>query len=146
MAGLVTPVETVVVFADGPGGGNPAPIVLDARGWSDAEMQQAARDSGHENAFVVDAADTGCALALRFWVPNHEMSMCGHATVGTVWLMNQRALLPAPASPGADRELRVHTASGVVRARIDARLAVLGRTGEGEVANCWLGGSVELTR
>ncbi len=120
MPSAVTPVETVVVFADGPGGGNPAPIVLDARGWSDSQMQQLARDSGHEGAFAVDAAGTTCDLALRFWVPNHEMSMCGHATVGAVWLMNQRGMLPAPASPDADRELRFHTASGVVRVKVDA--------------------------
>jgi PhzF family phenazine biosynthesis protein len=120
MPSSVSPVETVVVFPDGPGGGNPAPIVLDARGWSDPAMQQVACDSGHESAFAVDAAGTECDLALRFWVPNHEMSMCGHATVGAVWLMNQRGMLPAPASPVADRELRVHTASGVVRVRIDA--------------------------
>jgi PhzF family phenazine biosynthesis protein len=120
MPSPVTPVETVVVFPDGPGGGNPAPVVLDARGWSDSAMQQVARDSGHESAFAVDAAGTGCDLALRFWVPNHEMSMCGHATVGALWLMNQRGMLPAPALPDTDRELRVHTASGVVRVRIDA--------------------------
>lgn len=119
MPSAVTAVATVVVFRDGPGGGDPAPVVLDARGWPDSEMQQVARDSGHESAFAVDAAGTGCDLALRFWVPNHEMSMCGHATVGAVWLMNQRGMLPAPASPDADRELRVHTASGVVRVRID---------------------------
>jgi PhzF family phenazine biosynthesis protein len=109
-------VETVVVFADGPGGGNPAPIVLDARGWSDEQMQDLARASGHECAFVVDAAGTGCDLALRFWVPGHEMSMCGHATVGAVWLLHRhpdyRELLPRT------RTLRVHTASGVVHARV----------------------------
>jgi PhzF family phenazine biosynthesis protein len=116
----VAPVETVVVFADGPGGGNPAPIACDARGWSDYQMQQVARDTGHESAFVVDAAGTRCDLALRFWVPNHEMPMCGHATVGAVWLMNQRGMLPALACSDTDQELRVHTDSGVVRVRIDA--------------------------
>lgn len=102
----------VTVFADGPGGGNPAPVVLDARGWSDTDMQRVARETGHESAFVVDAEGTGCDVALRFWVPRHEMSMCGHATLGAVWLLHQRGLLPG------SRELRVHTASGVVRARV----------------------------
>lgn len=111
-------VPVVTVFSDGPGGGNPAPVVLDARGWNDAQMQQVARVSGHESAFVVDAAGTDCDLALRFWVPNHEMSMCGHATVGAVWLMRQRGMLPEVG------EIRVHTASGVVRARIDAHGSV----------------------
>lgn len=35
------------VFAAGPGGGNPAPIVLDAAGMTDAEMQAVAREYGH---------------------------------------------------------------------------------------------------
>jgi len=109
----VTDARTVSVFPDGPGGGNPAPVVLDARGMSDGEMQQVARATGHESAFVVDATGTGCDLALRFWVPNHEMSMCGHATVGTVWLLASLGQLPSPGG------LRVHTASGVVRARVD---------------------------
>ena len=111
--------ELVVVFSDGPGGGNPAPIVLDARDWSDTEMRQVARDSGHESAFVVDAAGTGCDLALRFWVPNHEMSMCGHATVGAVWLARQRGLLPGAGVDGEPQQLRLHTASGVVHARLE---------------------------
>jgi PhzF family phenazine biosynthesis protein len=37
-----------------------------------------------------------------------------------VWLMNQRGMLPAPAARDANRELRVHTASGVVRVKVDA--------------------------
>lgn len=108
----MTVAEVVNVFPDGPGGGNPAPIVLDASGMSDGQMQDVARSFGHESAFVVDPAGTGCDLALRFWVPNHEMSMCGHATVGAVWLLSQSDRLPH------GRDLRVHTASGVVRARV----------------------------
>ena len=107
-------VRVVTVFVDGPGGGNPAPIVLDATGLDDTAMQAVARSYGHESAFVIDPEGTGCDLALRFWVPNHEMSMCGHATVGTVWLLAQLGRLPRPG------EVTVHTSSGVVRARIDA--------------------------
>lgn len=106
-------VRVVTVFADGPGGGNPAPIVLDATGLDDAAMQAVARSYGHESAFVIDPDGTGCDLALRFWVPNHEMSMCGHATVGSVWLLAQLGRLPRAG------EVTVHTGSGVVRARID---------------------------
>ena len=106
-------VRVVTVFVDGPGGGNPAPIVLDATGLDDTAMQAVARSYGHESAFVLDPAGTGCDLALRFWVPNHEMSMCGHATVGTVWLLARLGRLPRPG------EVSVHTESGVVRAHID---------------------------
>lgn len=107
-------IHVVTVFPDGPGGGNPAPITLDAGGMSDEQMQQVARSYGHEAAFVVDPAGTGCDLALRFWVPNHEMSMCGHATIGTVWLLARMGRVPRPG------EFRIHTGSGVVRARVTA--------------------------
>ncbi len=114
MTGMVDDVHLVTVFPDGPGGGNPAPIVLAAAELGDGEMQALARHYGHESAFVVDPAGTGCELALRFWVPNHEMSMCGHATLGTVWLLARLGRV------AAEGQLRVHTRSGVVQARLRA--------------------------
>lgn len=106
-------VEVVSVFIAGPGGGNPAPIVADAAGMSDAEMQAVARAHGHESGFVLppppEAPD--CDFALRFWVPNHEMSMCGHATVGAVWLLDRLGRLPRD-------HVWIATQSGRVEARV----------------------------
>ena len=114
----MTDVDVVTVFADGPNGGNPAPVVLEARGLADDQMQAIARSFGHECAFLVDPVGTGGDLALRFWVPHHEMQMCGHATVGAVWLLHTTAVLP-----GRD-EVTVHTASGIVRALVAADASV----------------------
>jgi PhzF family phenazine biosynthesis protein len=111
-------VRTVVVFADGPGEGNPAPVVLDARGMSDEQMQAVARESGHESAFVLPAPEgAGTDLALRFWVPGHEMEMCGHATVGAVWLMADLGALPRD-------HVTISTRSGEVEAVIRRHDAV----------------------
>jgi PhzF family phenazine biosynthesis protein len=105
-------VHLVHVFTDGPGGGNPAPIVLDAQDMSDDAMREVARRYGHESGFVIPAPDdTGADFALRFWVPNHEMTMCGHATVGAVWLLDRLGLL-------IKNRVRVHTLSGIVEAVI----------------------------
>jgi PhzF family phenazine biosynthesis protein len=105
-------VQLVNVFAAGPGGGNPAPTVVDAAGMSDADMQDIARSSGHESGFVLPAPErSGCDYALRFWVPNHEMSMCGHATVGAVWLLDSLGKLDGDSAS-------LWTKSGVVDARI----------------------------
>jgi len=41
-------IELVSVFAAGPGGGNPAPVVIDAMGLSDAQMRDIAKTYGHE--------------------------------------------------------------------------------------------------
>jgi PhzF family phenazine biosynthesis protein len=109
---VVQRTETVVVFADGPGGGNPAPVVLDAGSMTDDEMQQVAREHGLESAFVVPPPpDSGCDLALRFWVPGHEMEMCGHATLGAVWLLDRLGRLPA-------EDVAVWTRSGPVAAQV----------------------------
>jgi PhzF family phenazine biosynthesis protein len=108
-------VQLVSVFAAGPGGGNPAPIVIDAIGMSDAQMQQVARTYGHESGFVLPPPpDSSCDFEFRFWVPNHEMSMCGHATVGAVWLLDHAGKLPQ------DR-LAIWTKSGRVEAHIGKR-------------------------
>jgi PhzF family phenazine biosynthesis protein len=106
-------VDLVSVFAAGPGGGNPAPIVADAAGLSDSDMRAVAAAYGHESAFVLPPPPvSACDFALRFWVPNHEMEMCGHATVGAVWLLDRLGRLPR------DR-LTIATLSGEVEARAE---------------------------
>lgn len=100
----------VNVFSAGPHGGNPAPIVLDASAMSEADMQAVARLHGFESGFVIPAPlGSGHDYELRFWVPNHEMSMCGHATVGAVWLLERQGFLRS------DR-VRILTKSGTVNA------------------------------
>jgi PhzF family phenazine biosynthesis protein len=106
------------IFAAGPDGGNPAPIVADAAGLSDAEMQEVARSYGHESGFVLPApADSGCDFAFRFWVPRHEMEMCGHATVGAVWLLDHLGRLPRD-------QVSIWTLSGRVDAHVAERNAL----------------------
>ena len=64
-------------FSDRPDGGNPAGVVLDASGLSDAEMLAIAADVGYsETAFV-----TG--KEIRYFSPLAEVPFCGHATVAT---------------------------------------------------------------
>lgn len=102
----------VRVFAAGPEGGNPAPIVVEATGMSDAEMQDVARSYGHESGFVLPPPPgSDFDFEFRFWVPNHEMSMCGHATVGAVWLLERLGRLPKD-------QLAISTKSGRVEARV----------------------------
>ena len=89
-----------------------APVVPDALGMSDSDMQEVARKYGHECGFVLPApAGSGCDYEFRFWVPNHEMEMCGHATVGAVWLLHQLGKL-------SKRELSIWTCKGAVNAHL----------------------------
>jgi trans-2,3-dihydro-3-hydroxyanthranilate isomerase len=82
-------VAHTVAFADGPGGGNPCPVVFGAEGWSDEEMRAAAAEFGHETCFVLPPSSSsgGAAARLRYFVPNHEMEMCVHATVAASVLL-----------------------------------------------------------
>jgi trans-2,3-dihydro-3-hydroxyanthranilate isomerase len=105
-------IEHVAVFCIGERGGNPAPVVLDAAGMSPDEMRAVAAAFGHEAGFVLPPTDRAKAdLRYRFFVPVAEMDMCGHATLGTTWLLARKGKLP----PG---EVRIETNSGIVRARI----------------------------
>lgn len=79
----------VRVFPADANGGNPAPIVLDADALTDADMRAVAARYGHESGFVMQAADPAHAWRFRFFVPNHEMEMCGHATLGALWVLRR---------------------------------------------------------
>ena len=98
------------VFPAGPGGGNPCPVVLDARGMDAETMQGLAASYGHESGFVLPPEDPGAAdFRFRFFVPGHEMEMCGHATLGAAWLLRVQGRASGPV-------LRIETLSGPVRA------------------------------
>ena len=104
------------VFVNGPGGGNPVPLVRHAQGMSALDMQGVAHCHGHESAFVFLPDEAGIDWAFRFFVPNHEMEMCGHATVGALWALREWGEWTTPTA-------RVRTLSGVVDAYWDARRA-----------------------
>jgi PhzF family phenazine biosynthesis protein len=73
----------MAAFADGPGGGNPAGVVLDAGELRDDEMLAIAAEVGYaETAFVTDGP-TGRTATLRYFSPVAEVPFCGHATVAT---------------------------------------------------------------
>lgn len=103
----------VDVFVGGPGGGNPVPLVADASALSSEDMIGIARATGHESAFVLAPTTAGADWRLRFFVPQHEMEMCGHATVGTLWAMRQWGRWNTPTA-------RIETLSGLVDVEWDA--------------------------
>lgn len=103
----------VDVFVGGPGGGNPVPFIADASAMSSRQMQAIAQATGHESAFVLAPDSDAADWRLRFFVPHHEMEMCGHATVGTLWALRQWGRWTTATA-------RVETLSGLVDAEWDA--------------------------
>lgn len=69
-------------FSADPRGGNPAGVVLDARGLDDAAMQAIAAEVGFsETAFLIDRG--GGRFDVRYFSPLAEVPFCGHATIAT---------------------------------------------------------------
>jgi PhzF family phenazine biosynthesis protein len=73
-----------VAFSDRPDGGNPAGVVLDAAGLSDAEMLAIAADVGYSETAFVDGD------AIRYFSALAEVPFCGHATVATAVALAER--------------------------------------------------------
>ena len=62
--------------------GNPAGVVANADGLSEAEMQQIAREmNDSETAFLLSPDDATHDVRVRFFTPQNEVPICGHATV-----------------------------------------------------------------
>jgi PhzF family phenazine biosynthesis protein len=90
------------VFAARPNGGNPCPVVPSADRLSDAQMQHIARTYGLDTVFALTPRATDADLRLRFFVPDHEMGVSGHATIAAITVAGMRST-----------SLRVETITGV---------------------------------
>ena len=97
-------------FTTDPSGGNPAGVVLDARGLPDDAMQRIAADVGYsETAFLLPRADG--ELDVRYFSPLAEVSFCGHATIAAMVAHARRQ------GPG---DFVLPTQAGRVRVTVDA--------------------------
>jgi PhzF family phenazine biosynthesis protein len=72
------------VFAAGRNGGNPCPVVPGADRLSEGEMQTLARRFGLDTAFILRAQVNNADLRIRYFVPDHEMGVSGHATIAAI--------------------------------------------------------------
>lgn len=76
-----------VVFEAKPGGGNPCPVTLDADALTEEQMQRMTREFGFESVYLMQSAREDCDWRARYFVPLHEMEMCVHATIGSVFVL-----------------------------------------------------------
>ena len=107
-------VTLVAVFTHQGRGGNPCPVVAEAAGLDGEAMRAIAARYGHESGFALAAGDAAHDVRFRFFVPNHEMEMCAHAAIGTLWVLARAGRLPA--SP-----VRIATDSGSVTGFVATR-------------------------
>lgn len=79
-------VFTLNAFAKTSDGGNPAGVVLDAELLTDGHMQEIAAKVGFsETAFIQKSINAD--YKVRFFTPNNEVDLCGHATIATFYLL-----------------------------------------------------------
>jgi trans-2,3-dihydro-3-hydroxyanthranilate isomerase len=83
--------EVVDVFTTSRFGGNPLAVILDARGLTDALMQQIAAEFGYsETTFVLPPADPQHTARVRIFTPTSEVPFAGHPNVGTAFVLARR--------------------------------------------------------
>jgi PhzF family phenazine biosynthesis protein len=108
---MTTEVLRYSAFTTDPAGGNPAGVVLDAGGLSDAEMRSVAAEVGYsETAFVTSGEESH--YRVRYFSPLAEVDFCGHATIATAAVLAERV------GPGT---VTFHTNAGEVT--VDTELA-----------------------
>lgn len=105
------------VFADGPGGGNPCPVVFGADGLPDGKLQASAARFGAETVFVLEPRSGG-DTRLRYFVPAHEMEMCVHGTIAASVLLGRAGRLP-------DKRALIESPLGTLAVTWDPRSAVI---------------------
>jgi PhzF family phenazine biosynthesis protein len=103
------PLLVVDAFTSEPFRGNPAGVVFLPEPRTDDWMRAVAAEMKHaETAFVVTRPDG--AYDLRWWTPEVEVDLCGHATLASAHALWESGRL----DPGADAVF--HTRSGELRA------------------------------
>jgi trans-2,3-dihydro-3-hydroxyanthranilate isomerase len=104
---------TADVFTSQPFGGNPLAVVTDARGLSDAQMQQLAAEFNYsESTFVLPADDAANTARVRIFNRTHEMPFAGHPNVGT-------AVVLATLNPALPALLRFEEVAGLVEITVE---------------------------
>ncbi len=75
------------VFTDKRFGGNQLAMLPDARGLSDRQMQQIAREFNFSESTFVFPADEGHTRRVQIFTPSREVPFAGHPNIGTAFVL-----------------------------------------------------------
>ena len=85
------------VFTSQPFGGNPVAVFPDAKGLTDDQLQQFAREMNvSETVFVLPPSDAAAVVRLRIFTPTQEIPFAGHPVVGAMYVLAQLGLIATP--------------------------------------------------
>ncbi len=94
------------VFSAGPHGGNPCPVIPAADHLDDRTMQSLARKFNLDTVFILNPQSKDADIRLRYFVPEHEMGVSGHATVAAITVAVRDRKTPS-------KRVRVETLNGI---------------------------------
>lgn len=94
------------VFAAGPNGGNPCPVIPSADRLDARAMQALSRKFGLDTVFVLNPLSKDADIRLRYFVPEHEMGVSGHATLAAITVAIRDRKMPS-------KRIRVETLNGI---------------------------------
>ena len=103
------------VFPASAGGGNPLGVVIDAVGWSDADMQRFATWTGLvETTFLQPPSTPEASYRVRIFTPQREIPFAGHPSIGSA-----HAALEAGLVQPVDGRLLQECGAGLLPIRVE---------------------------
>jgi trans-2,3-dihydro-3-hydroxyanthranilate isomerase len=111
-------IKHIDAFTDRPYTGNPAAVIMEADGLTDAEMQRIAREMNlSETAFIFKPKDSSYDLEVRWMTPTVEVNLCGHATIASFHALMEEGLYGLDKKD--DKLFRLKTKSGILPVKIE---------------------------
>lgn len=111
-------IKQVDAFTLDPLTGNPAGVVLNAEGLTDQQMQTIAREMAvPETAFILSPATSAADLRIRWFTPQVEVPLCGHATIAGFHALAEDGLRGMK-EPGTYR-FNLETKSGILPVSVE---------------------------
>ena len=113
-------IKHVDAFTTEPFSGNPAGVVLDAKGLNEKAMQHIARELNlSETAFVLPSTIKSADIQIRWFTPAAEVPLCGHATIASFHALAESGMFGMK-RPGV-YYFRLQTRSGILGIVVDKR-------------------------
>lgn len=113
-------VKQVNAFTSKPFSGNPAGVVLDARGLTESKMQAIAREINcSETAFLLPPTVANADLLIRWFTPTVEVPLCGHATIASFHALAEEGMYGMKKT--GTYHFRAQTKSGVLPVEVEKK-------------------------
>lgn len=110
------PHQIVDVFSISPFSGNAAGVVTNASSLNDEEMQNIARELNISNTSFLLKPQKDGDLKIRYFCPESEINMCGHATIGSIFAWGENHLKDKSKNPKST--IKIETKVGTLDVNI----------------------------